>query len=185
MADINITVASPSVVEIEQDGVRLKMIARRTMDGNIIVLDHNLIDIIINVADKKVIAYPKHNLTDLVYAAQERLFEYLAKNGVIKHDSILGGEVYSSLQAEYGDAADGANTTQLVLFNVGKWINEERPHMEQAEYLQKKGIERLTTPSDEESTDFGEVPHKAKQGSIDPQRIRRYLSGYGLYEQKK
>ena len=183
MAEINIAVAKPSVVEIEQDGVKMSLVARRTMDGNIMVEDHNLIDIIIKIDDQTIVSYPKKSLTDSVYAAQDRLFEFLAKKGIISNDSILGGEIYSSLQGEYNEAADGANTTQLVLFNIGRWLNEEKPYIQQSLHLQKKGIERLTNPDDDDSTKFGEVPHKANKGSIDPQRIRRYLSGYGYYEE--
>lgn len=162
----------------QHEPIKMEMIARRTIDGNIVIYDHRDIDVVIVPNDKKVIAFPKKSMEDDVYATQDRLFEFLGKKGIIKRESVKAGDAYASLEAEYPEASAG-NTTQLVLYSVGKWIEDEKPAMETEEYLENEWEERLTDPSDEESTDFGEVPHEPEKGTISPSsRIRRYLGGY-------
>ena len=105
-------------------------------------------------------------MDDSIYDAQDRLFDYLSKKGVVKRESIEAGDVYASVQSEYPESIEGTNTTQLVMFSVGKWIEEERPGMEMEEYYENEIENRLVNPDDEESTELGEVPHKEKQGSV-------------------
>ena len=164
----------------QHEPIKMELVARRTIDGNIIICDHKDVDVVIVPNDKKVIAFPKKSMEDDVYATQDRLFEFLGKKGIIKRESVRAGDAYASLEAEYPDASEGS-TTQLVLYSIGKWVEEERPVMETEEYLENEWEERLTDPDDEESTEFGEVPHEPEKGSINPSRIRRYLSGQGYF----
>lgn len=172
--EINITIG-------EKDGIKLSLRARRTMDGNIMVQDHDDLLIIINPNDKIIAAYPKEIPSDNVYEAQDRMFKFLVKKGIISPDSVFGGNIYSSMQSEYLDANDGANTTQLVLFNIGKWINEEKPYLEMRDEFEEKGVKLLTNPDDEDSTELGEIPQEAEKGSIDKNR-KKALAGYGFFE---
>lgn len=163
----------------EKIKTRLKI--RKTMDGSLLIMDHNDIDIVIVPAQKKVIIFPKASLHDNVYACQDRLFNFLASKGVIKRESIQGGDVYGSIQAEYPDAVNNADATQLVLFTISKFLEEERPHMEMEAYFEDEFEERMTRPDESISTELGEIPQAAVKGTIDPSRIRRYLSGAGPY----
>ena len=47
---------------------------------------------------KKILTLPKELITDQVYGAQNRLFSYLRKKGIINFDSIQGGNVYGSME---------------------------------------------------------------------------------------
>ena len=179
---INIKIGSPEEKEKEEEGqAKIKLNARKTIDGNIMILDHNDIDIVIIPSKKKIIAFPKSSLNDSIYACQDRLFNYLSSKGVVSRDTVHSGDVYSSMQANYPDAVNGANATQIVLFTINKFMEEEKPHIDQEEYLEKEFEQSLTNPDEVESTELGEVPHSARKGTIDPARIRRYLSGYGPY----
>lgn len=160
--------------------IKMELIVRKTIDGNIMVCDHRDVDVVLMLSDQRIIAFPKKSMDDSVYAAQDRLFEFLGQKGVIKRESVQAGDAYASIQAEYPKAVEG-DTTQLVLFSIGKWIEEEKPMMEMSEYYEDEWEEKMTEPDDEDSTEFGEVPHKSEKGSIDPSRIRRYLSGTGYY----
>lgn len=164
----------------QHEPIKMELVARKTIDGNILVCDHRDVDVVIVPNDKKVIAFPKKSMEDDVYATQDRLFEFLGKKGIIKRESVRAGDAYASLEGEYPDAAEGS-TTQLVLYSIGKWVEEERPMFEMEEYYENEWEERLTNPEDEESTEFGEVPHEPEKGTIDPSRIRRYLSGQGYH----
>ena len=64
------------------------------------IYDHKDIDIVLMQEKKKIVAFAKDMLTDTVYGAESRLFEYLRKNGIIAYDSIQGGNIYGSMEAK-------------------------------------------------------------------------------------
>ena len=51
---------------------RIRLKARKTLDGNILILDHPEIDIVLAPKTKKVLALPKNQYGDHVYATQSR-----------------------------------------------------------------------------------------------------------------
>jgi hypothetical protein len=159
----------------------VKLVARKTIDGMIVIMDHDDVDIVIQPDKKKIIIFPKSSLHDNVYACQDRLFTFLAQKGIIKRETVQAGDVYGSLQAEYPDAVNGADATQLVVFTISKFIEEEKPHIEMEKYVENEFEERMTKPDEEESTELGEVPQAARKGTIDPARVKRYLAGLGPY----
>lgn len=175
---VNIKIGGQKEAELPS----IKLNARKTIDGHICVMDHKDVDIVVVPDKKKIIVFAKSSFHDDVYSCQERLFNFLAKKGVIKRETVQAGDVYGSIQSEYPDAVNNADATQLVIFTIGKFIEEERPHMEMEEKFDEDFENELTNPDEEESTELGEIPHAAKKGSVDPARVRRYISGgYGSY----
>ena len=53
--------------------------ARKSLDGNILIFDHDIMDIVIMPEKKKIITFPKNTMGDHVYNAQDRLFDFLSK----------------------------------------------------------------------------------------------------------
>ena len=84
---------SPVVAEIELD-------IRRTLDGDIMIFDHADIDIVVMKEKQKIVSFPKDMMSEVVYGAQDRLFKFLRRKGLIKIDSIIGGSIYGSLEAD-------------------------------------------------------------------------------------
>ena len=166
--------------EKENPGIKMPFVARTTIDGKIMILDHNDIDILIDPSVKKVTVFPKNNFHDKVYDCQDRLFDFLAKSGVIKRETVHAGDVYASMEGEYPEAINGVNTTQIVMFSIGKFILEEKPQQEMEEEFEREQERELTAPNEDESTNLGDVPHKDKQGSID-RKSNNYMTGYGYY----
>lgn len=163
-----------------QDNPKQSLIVRKTLDGKIMILDHGDIDIVIDGAEKKIICFPKSSFSDDVYATQDRLFNFLGHKGVIKIDTVKNGNAYASLEAEFPDAVDGIDALQMVVFTIGKFISEEKPHEEEERQFEEDFEERLTNPDAEDSTELGEVPHEEEKGSI-PKVKPYYRSsmGYG------
>lgn len=161
-----------------QNSIKLKLKIRKTIDGNIMIMDHDDLDIVVLPNEKKIITFPKSSYEDSVYMCQDRFFNFLALKGVIKRDSIQAGNVYGSLEASYPDAVGGANATQLAVFTVGKFIEAEKPHIETERYYDQEFEKSLTKPDDEDSTSLGEIPQAEKKGSIDS-KTRRYFSSVG------
>ena len=116
-----------------------------------------------------------------MYSTQDRLFNYLGTKGIIKRESVRSGNVYGSMEAEIPEPIPGVNPIQVSVFAIGKFLEEEKPHMDMEEYIQDDFEERLTDPETEESTDLGEIPQKSYKGTIpkniDNYRSRRYYVG--------
>ena len=91
---------APEPVEKAADkpAVTVSLNIRKTMDGDLMIFDHADIDIIIMKKKQKVVAFPKDIMSEVVYGAQDRLFKFLMKKGMIQLDSVVGGSVYGSLQ---------------------------------------------------------------------------------------
>ena len=160
------------------EGISLKLNIRKTISGDIQVCDHSDVDIVILPDKKKIIVFAKSSLNDEVYDTQDRFFNFLALKGVIKRESVQSGDVYGSMMAEYPDAVNDANTTQLVVFNIGKFIEEEKPHMEMEAHFEEEFERSLTEPNEENSTELGDVEQKEKKGGM----MNNYLNSYDYYQ---
>ncbi len=73
---------------VEKDEIEGKLKLRSAINGDLMIMDHKDIDIVIKQGDKKIVAFAKETLSDLVYGAESRLLEYLRKSGLIEIDSI-------------------------------------------------------------------------------------------------
>ena len=117
MADITITIEEPV------EDLVFKLNARRTLDGDIIVRDHPDVDIVVMVAKKKIVAFPKENLTNEVYQTQDKLFDFLSRKGVVSPESVQGGNLHGSVEAKILES-DDLNVISVALVNVANFIDE-------------------------------------------------------------
>lgn len=148
---------------------------RKTLEGDIVIFDHRDIDIVLMPRKNKVIAFGKENYGEEVYAAINRLFNFLSRKGVIELGSERGGHIYSSVEATIPDN-DKHSSMQIVLFTISNWIEEERPYLEWEKKIEDDWEHSLTAPSGEESTEFDPNRHKETKGSVNP-----HLRPYGMY----
>ena len=148
---------------------RVTLDVRKTLGGDLVVYDHEDIDIIISPKGKSVIAFAKDEVSEMVYDAQSRLFDYLVKKGVIKRETVQGGNVYGAMQGDLEEAADeGVDAVQVAVLNITKFMEEESPRFMYQRMFDEQEEEVLTDPDAEDSTELGEVPHKREKGSIRP-----------------
>ena len=163
----------------------MNMRARKTIDGNMIVSDHNDIDIVVMPKKMKVVTFAKDSMGDSVYDAQSRLFDYLAKKGVVEPSSVVGGDVYSSLEATILPSdTEGVSAVQMTLFLIGKYLEQEKPYYTFVDNLEDKENDLLTDPDEDSSTELGDVPHDDMKGSIVP-GLRPYGLLYRIWEGKR
>lgn len=158
--------------------LKMKLQIRRTLDGHLVLSDHPDIDIVVQPSNMKIVAFPKTLMSDEVYATQNRLFDYLQKNGIVTRDSVKGGSVYGALEGTIGTPTKPIAVDEVGVFAVGKFIEEERPSFIYEKAVEEKEEDRLTEPEVEDSTELGEIPHAAEKGSIIPHQVRRYVSGF-------
>ena len=166
---IKITVSGEETQErIDNTPVaEIELQLRRSMNGDYYISDHSDIDIIIMKEKKKVLVIAKDLMSSLVYGAQDRLFSFLIKKGLIDPESVQGGSVYGSMEGTLLSSQE-LNPINMTILNVARWIDEERPYFEFMDKFEEMEEERFTEPDEEESTELGEVPHAEEKGSIRP-----------------
>jgi len=154
----------------EQDSpvvTSVKMKMRRAMNGDIMVFDHADVDIVISPTTSKIVAFAKEAMSDLVYGAQDRLFSFLSKKGIVERASVQAGNVYGSMEGAILPGVD-RDSFRMALVNISKWVDQERPYFEFVEKFGELAVDRYTDPSEEESTELGEVPHGGTKGTLRP-----------------
>jgi hypothetical protein len=164
--------------ELPPSDLKMKLLIRRSLDGDIIISDHPDVDIVVQPNKMKIVAFPKTIMNDEVYATQNRLFDFLQKGGIITRDSVRGGNVYGALEGTIGTPTKKISIDEIGVFSVGKFIEEERPSYIYEKALEEKEEDRLTEPEVEDSTELGEIPHEEEKGSIIPGQVRRYLGSF-------
>jgi len=167
---IKITVGTAAQEEPEvpkKPIAKVELKIRKTLDGDLLISDHADIDIIIMKKKKKIVAFPKDIMSEVIYGAQDRLFKFLAKKGLIQIHSVQGGSIYGSLEAEFL-ASEEYDPISLSIINLEKWIDEERPYFEFVEEYEEMDEDRFLDPDDDRSTELGDVPHETTKGNIRP-----------------
>lgn len=160
-----------------KDSVEGKLKLRSALNGDLMILDHKDIDIVIKPNEKKIIAFAKETMSDLVYGAESRLFEFLRKAGVLNFDSIQGGNIYGSLE---GTLMDADKVIEITLLKISEWMEMEEPAMSGRTGYDDMMDDHLLSPDGEYSTELGEVPAEEEKGSIRQHNLfAPYL--YGRY----
>jgi hypothetical protein len=148
---------------VEKDRIEAKLKLRSSINGDLMIMDHKDIDIVIKQNDKKVVAFAKETLSDLVYGAESRLFEYLRQNGLIEIDSIQGGNIYGSLEAKL---QEGEKVMEIAIMKIAEWMEGEEPMITGRTGYDDMQDDHLLEPDGEYSTELGEVPAAERKGSM-------------------
>jgi len=147
--------------------VTLEMDVRRSLDGDLMIFEHGDIDIVLSSSKNKIIAFPKEQITDYVYGAQNRLFAFLRKRGVVVAESIRGGSFYGSFEAALQKPLnEDISAAKVALVNINEFIEEERPYFEAMDVFVAETESEYTDPDKADSTELGEVPQAAEKGSM-------------------
>jgi hypothetical protein len=176
----------PITIKIGKDDnketIRLEMDIRKSINGDLMIFDHGDIDIVLATSTNKVVAFPKESMNDLVYGAQNRLFAFLRKKGIVVAESIQAGSFCGSMEAMLQQPfKDTIETAKLTLINLNTFIDDERPYFESLEAIVAMDDDELLHPDKEHSTELGEVPQSIEQGSIRKGMIRDPYSFNYMY----
>lgn len=153
---------------------RVKLKARRTLEGDIMIMDHEDLDIVFLPEKNKCLTFPKDSLSDKVYAAQDRMFKFLSTKGIVRRSSIRGGNVFGSMEAEVMESKiPGIDQTQAFLYSIHEYLTGEKPYFKSSEQFDDARLDALLRPSEDETTELGDVPHSVSKGPMDP-RNRPY-----------
>jgi hypothetical protein len=152
--------------EEQKPQATIQLNIRKTLDGNLIVRDHPLIDIIVMPKTNKILALSKNSMGDRTYYAQNKLFDYLYKRGIVDPASIQAGNIYASMEATIPAPVENINPIQTAVFGIFKFLQEELPIFAYEKQLDHMQDQETTEPDSEHSTELGEVPHKDKKGVL-------------------
>ena len=64
---------------VKDQSTKIEMVARRALNGDIMIFEHDLIDVVISPSNKKVVAFPKEAVHRETYAVQDRFFKFYTK----------------------------------------------------------------------------------------------------------
>ena len=158
----------------EPEPVAIDLVARRALNGDIMIMDHDLVDIIISPSKKKITTFPKKLMEREIYPAQDRFYKFLRKKGVIDPSTVQGGNVFSSMEAKiYDSVLEGVDSVQSAIFATSLFLEEEKPDILARQHLDHDLMTHMLDPDEEHSTELGEVPHSDSKGSLD-HRVRPY-----------
>lgn len=155
------------ITVLDKKGIKKEVNIRKTLAGDLLLREHPDIDIVVMPQKQKVLVLPKEEQTDSVYKLQEKLFKYMVQKGVILPESVFSGNVYGSLQGNYpNQGPTGVDTTQVVVYNLASFIEQERPVYQFEKSYEDAMEKELLRPDVKDSTEHGEVPQEPFKGSI-------------------
>ncbi len=165
---------------------RVQLKVRRTLSGDILILDHEDIDIVLVSEKKKCIAFPKEDMSDKVYASQDRMFRYLARRGIVSQSTVRGGNVFGAMEAEIQESkVPGIDAEQAFLYSVYEYIENERPYFKISRDFDDDRLTSMLTPDDEHSTELGDVPQDPVKGAHGSIRPYGFQYNYSLVREDK
>lgn len=167
--------------------IQLELKVRKSLDGNIMIFDHHEIDIVVMPKKSKVVTFAREAYSEEIYESQNRLFNFLKRKGIVSFDSIRGGNVYGSLEGLIEESQEkDLNVVDYTIYNIYKFLKEEKPYYDYMEDYEEMLDDYYTHPTEQDSTELGEVPQASEKGSIRPgYNYAPYWMNYMLEEQKK
>ena len=163
----------------EKETLDFQLKLRSALNGDLMILDHKDIDIVVQPKNNKVVTFAKGILSDQIYGAESRLLEFLRKKGIIEYDSIQGGNIYGSLEGKIMES-ETQDPLKATLLNISEWMKTEQPYIQATTAYEEMEDDALLDPDNANSTELGQVPQAAEKGSINQDSIfAPYL--YGRY----
>ena len=81
-------------------------------------------------------------------------------------ESVKSGNIYGSLEASYPIESKYADTTNVALYLVYEFMQDEGKFLQLKVDMEREENERLMDPSAADSTELGEVPHEEKKKEL-------------------
>ena len=109
-------VGGADVEEVEAPQATVKLKARKSLDGNIIISDHQLMDLVLMPAKNKVLIIPHPGFGQETYYKQKDFYNALSKRGVFS-GPLEGGNVHGVYEAKLG-VSEELSSIQVALLEI-------------------------------------------------------------------
>ena len=150
-----------------KEPIKVYLKVRSTLDGNYIIYDHPLYDIVVMPSKNKIITFVRADAKVDPYPSQNKLFNFFRYKGIIAPETVQGGNIYGSLEAIY-PVNDKIDTLEVILLVIYDFLKEEVPDITSAIEFENEIEDYYTEPDEEDTTELGKVPQATKKGTIDP-----------------
>jgi hypothetical protein len=154
--------------------LKVKLNIRKTLDNNIVIYDHPLIDIVIIPSKNKIFTVPKDSVISDTYAAQNRYFKFLDKKGVLIKGTIRSGAIINSLESFY-PPNDKIDVMQVIILLTKRFMEKEMEFIDISKNYEENVEDMYVNPEEEDTTELGEVPQKPRKGNVNV-----YQTAYGI-----
>lgn len=169
----------PAAVVIDFSGKKhkeeIKIKARRTLAGDILIFEHPEVDIVISPTKKKISVSPKGKVSDDSYDIQDKFFKYMSNRGMVNPATVQSASAYGILEGKYYEN-DDFSSLGVVMSEIKKFIDVDKENYVYDEVFEKMEKEMID-PDEDRTTELGEIPHEEMQGSLRP----GYVYPYGTY----
>ena len=153
------------VINLQGKIIQIKLDARKSLDGNIMIFDHKFFDIILIPFKNKILTIPKSNKNIDVYEMQDHFFNFLRQRGAIIDGSIRGGNVFGSLEAFY-PVNEEIDVLQVLLLLSREYLDEYSNTFDKLFNYMDDVEEMYLDPDKKDSTEYGEVPQAPEKGTL-------------------
>ena len=143
------------IEEVEAPQATVKLKARKSLDGNIIISDHQLMDLVLVPAKNKVLIVPRPGFGQETYFKQKDFYNTLTRRGVFS-GPLEGGSIHGVFEAILGVSED-LSSVQVALLEIERYFKQEAVEEGFGEDFDAELEDRFINPDDEESTESGEV----------------------------
>ena len=93
----------------------------------------------------------------------------MTKKGIVDASTVRGGNIFGSMEAEILESKiPGIDQEQAFLYTVHEYIVSEKQYFTSADYDDSR-LDALLRPSDQDSTELGDVPQSDRKGSMTKQ----------------
>jgi len=153
----------------------------RTMDGNLIINDHDYMDIVVSPSEGKITTFPKPYAEKDVYEYQKDFLYFLFKAGITSASAARGGSTFGMIEVPYSKESS-INPLQAVLFAISQYLKKTLADEDLAKDYDKHIEDRFTNPSDEDSTEAGEIqPYEDRASAYQVGDPTYTFAGYGYF----
>ena len=153
---------------------KVKLNVRKTLDNNIVIYDHPLIDIVLIPSKNKVFTVPKDVPNSDTYPAQDRFFKFLDKKGILVKGTIRSGAILNSLESFY-PPNDKIDVMQVILLLTKRFLEKEMEFINISKNYEENVEDMYVNPEEEDTTELGEVPQRPRKG-----HVNIYQTAYGI-----
>ena len=156
--------------------ISLKM--SKNVDGSFVIKDHDYFDIFLVPEKNRIVTIPKMGMGEGVYQHQKSFLDALMRRGALIANSIEGGMVYGTLQSRISES-EKVSPVQVVLFETERYMKEYRVENQLAKEYEEAVEDRFVNPTDEDSTESGEIDPEEERRKHDMQTPYYSYAGYG------
>jgi hypothetical protein len=154
----------------------------KTLDGNIMIADHEDIYFIVSPEKRKITILSKKDLSDRFFSIQNRFLDFAKEKGLIVLGTESTGYLPGMFEFLYPESEDKNETISVILKQISKFLAKEKEIYDKLHKMENDMEKRLLTPDEDNSTELGEIPHEDKKGGMITNPYMNYINAwFGWY----